>query len=160
MLDSVRAEIRSVTDEIVGIVISGHGSAKAATFGLELMEGLSRRYGVPVEDYSARLSKLLSSFKLPKTSLDRLRSLIIRRCDLSLSVAELKMSGNPDLPRSRAELIRSLTVPEVEAGLVKEAIRKSGAKSPEEKVRIADLLKLLFDLSKEVQASHILGKMR
>jgi len=156
MLANVRAEIRRVTDEIVGIVSTGRGSAKVTSFALELMDYLSEQYGVPVGDYPARLSKLLSEFELTKWNLDRLRSLIIERCDLSLRVAELKLSDDPQLPRSRVELMRSLTNPEVEAGLVKEALLKSGARSLEEKARITDLMQLLFDLSKEVQVSHIL----
>jgi chorismate mutase len=156
MLANVRAEIQRVTDEIVGIVSTGRGSAKATSFALELMDYLSEQYGVPVEDYAARLSKLLSEFKLTKTSLDRLRSLIVERCDLSLRVAELKLLDNPQLPRSRGELIWSLTNPEVEAGLVKEALLKSDARSLEERARITDLMQLLFDLSKEVQVSRIL----
>lgn len=160
MLASVRAEIKQVTDEIVEIFGSGQGSVKATPPGLDLMEEISERYGVPVEEYSARMSKLLSSFRLSKASLDRLRSLILRRCDLSLTVAELKMADNPNLPNTRIGLIWSLTVPEVEAGLVREAILKSGVSSSKEKSRVTDLLQLLFDLSKEVQASHILRKRK
>jgi len=160
VLASVRAEIRQITDEIVGIVSSEHGSAEMTPFGFELMDEISKKYGVPREEYSIRLSKLLSAFKLSKASMKRLRSVILKRCDLSLVVADLKLSDNPNLPRSRAELIQSLTNPEVEAGLVNEAVLKSGRGSSEEKARITDLLQLLFDLSKEVQASHILGKRK
>jgi len=156
MIERTRSAIREVTGRVVSLLIEGHGHADLDPWLKALASTLSKRYDVEPSWFLPKMANLLSSYCLSSSDLEELRRLLLCRCDFSLQIAEMKRREFCPLPHGREELIRALTRPDVEKKVIEETVPGAQNITESERLHLTETVRFLFELSKQIQANHLL----
>ncbi len=158
MIEEARAHIRKVTGQILEVVLNGDGDADVDCWAERIARRLSRHFHVPYDWVRSSAVSVFSQYMLSEADLRALSNLIVERCLLSLQVAREKAKELSNPIKDRDELMRWLTVPEVEEKLIREALKRVDARDDEVVERMLDLMNFLFRLAKEAQVSYITAR--